>query len=534
MQTAVPVRVHAFGAIAACLCLGLVGCGGGGGKSDTPPPPRSLSGSITYDKVPASDAGLDYAGTVTKPVRGATVELMAGTTVVATTTSDASGRYAFTWPATGPGNVAVRIKALTSQPVIRVEDNTSGDALYAMVSPVIDNNTVTTLNLNAPSGWGGTSYTGARVAAPFAILDAAYTCARAFMAERTVTFPDLRINWSVNNRPESGNKALGQIETSHWDGNELYILGMEDTDTDEFDSQIIAHEWGHYFESKLSRSDSPGGMHGAGQVKDPRLSWGEGWATALGAIVFYPDVAYADSNGPQQAASAIYYSIEDNTAEDPNPGWYSEMSVVHVFYDLWDPASAGEAFDGVALPLGALYDVMVGEQKTTEAFTTVFSFVDALKTNNPGAATAIDTLLAYRGVVSPVEDAIGTGETHDGGISGALPVYTILGINDPQSDLTFTSVGSDLQLARNSLGSNRFAVFLGDGTAVTVSAATSGPDVLLRVFRSGQEVGQAAGGATAAISGFQTTAGVIYSVIVTSSDVTDGATFAGAVRVTSP
>jgi hypothetical protein len=528
--------MRALGGLAGAL-LGVAalttGCGGGGNDKQTPPP-RTLSGTLTYDKVPVSASGLDYAATYAMPIRGATVELMDGSTIVATTASDSAGHYAFSWSASGPSTVVVRVKALTSQPVIRVEDNTSGDALYAMVSPAVNNDTVTSLNLNAPSGWGGTSYTGVRVAAPFAILDTAYACARAFMAERTVAFPDLKINWSVNNRAESGDKAIGQIETSHWDGTELYILGLADADTDEFDDHIIAHEWGHYFESKLSRSDSPGGMHGAGDVKDPRLSWGEGWATALGAIVLFPDVTYADTLGAQQANLGAYYSIEDNTADDPNPGWFSEMSIVHVFYDLWDPYRSAESFDNVSVSLGQLYDVMVGGQRTTEVFTTLFSFVDGLKANTPGVATAIDTLLANRGVASPIADPLGRGETHSGGITGALPVYTILYINDPQTDLTFTSVGSDIQLVLNSLGSNRFGVFLGNGSTVTASAATAGPDVMLRLFRNGQEVGSAVGGATAAISGYQTIADAIYTVIVTSSDATAGTTFAGAVRVTSP
>jgi hypothetical protein len=516
-----------------CAAALTSGCGGGGSDKQTPPP-RTLSGTLAYDKVPASASGLDYAATYAMPIRGATVELMDGSTIAATTASDSAGHYAFSWPASGPSIVVVRVKALTSQPVIRVEDNTAGDALYAMVSPAVNNDTVTTLNLNAPSGWGGSSYTGARVAAPFAVLDTAYACARAFMAERTVVFPDLKINWSVNNRAEPGDKALGQIETSHWDGTELYILGLADADTDEFDDHIIAHEWGHYFESKMSRSDSPGGMHGAGEIKDPRLSWGEGWATALGAIVLYPDDLYVDTLGARQATSGACFSIEDNTADDPSPGWYSEMSIVHAFFDLWDPASASETFDNASLSLGALCDVMVGAQKMTEVFTTLFSFVDGLKTNNPGAATAIDTLLAYRGVASPIADPLGTGETHNGGITGALPVYTILYINDPQSDITFTSVGLDAQLILNSLGSNRFGVFLGNGSTVTVSAATAGPDVMLRLFRNGQEVGNAVGGATAAIYGYQTIADAVYTVIVTSSYTTAGTTFAGAVRVTSP
>lgn len=91
----------------------------------------------------------------------------------------------------------------------------------------------------------------------------------------------LKVNWSVNNVPQSGDKARGLIRTSHFapDDNQLYILGKDGVDTDEFDTHVIAHEWGHFYQANISRSDSTGGRHGPGDVLDPRLAFGEGWAT---------------------------------------------------------------------------------------------------------------------------------------------------------------------------------------------------------------------------------------------------------------
>jgi hypothetical protein len=40
-------------------------------------------------------------------------------------------------------------------------------------------------------------------------------------------------------------------------GKEIYVLGAENVDTDEFDDSVIAHEWGHYYQSSFSRDDSP-------------------------------------------------------------------------------------------------------------------------------------------------------------------------------------------------------------------------------------------------------------------------------------
>src|SRR5690606_40072898 len=44
-------------------------------------------------------------------------------------------------------------------------------------------------------------------------------------------------------------------------GDVIYLLGAENVDTDEFDTHVILHEWAHYFEKALSRTDTIGGMH---------------------------------------------------------------------------------------------------------------------------------------------------------------------------------------------------------------------------------------------------------------------------------
>ena len=59
---------------------------------------------------------------------------------------------------------------------MRVLNNTNGNALYVLDSAAFNTGTANqTKNLLAGSGWGGTSYTGVRAAAPFAILDTLLT-----------------------------------------------------------------------------------------------------------------------------------------------------------------------------------------------------------------------------------------------------------------------------------------------------------------------------------------------------------------------
>ena len=481
--------------------------------------PRTLSGVIAYEKVsPFTDAkatprGLDYGRTTWEKVRDVEVELLDAATdkVIERSRTDGAGRYRFAW-ASGQNLVKVRAFARSVKPRIRVQDNTLLDktkdppiaAPYAGTSAPFDASKGSTLDVRFGSGWvAGSpgSYAGSRSAAPFAVLDAAYSAATKFLVDRpAIAFPDLAIHWSVKNRPEGdftvSDYEDGRINTSHWssDRKGLYILGKEDVDTDEYDSHIIVHEWGHYMESMVSRSDTPGNSHAFGERKDPRLAWGEGWATALGGIVFHPNTFYVDTKLEQQATSSIFFDIEDNLEQDPIPGWFSETTVLHVFYDLWDPPrdpDGEKAFDQVQLPLGALYDVMANAQRNTPAFTTLFSFIDALRKAHPGQQPAIDKLLAHRDAVSTVQDRYGRGEKNDGKLPLALPVYTELKVDSAPVKLGFIGRGTDpvKEFFANELETCRLAFFQGTGGAVTLTVATTGVGVRVALHEGSSELG---------------------------------------------
>jgi hypothetical protein len=242
--------------VAVVAGLALACSSGGGGNKTSGGGPRSLAGTVTYDFVPAlynpstHAGGLNFAGAIRKPVRAATVQVMKGSTVLATTNTDASGHYAlsFTEPA-GSDTLAVVAIAESTGPVIHVVDNTDGKATWAIGAAV--GATATTQDLHAAHGWTGTAYDpAARTAAPFAILDSMYTAARAFLAVRSVAFPELVVNWSPDNTPAAGQLTLGQIGTSHFSPseNQIYVLGKQGIDADEFDAHVIVHEWAHYFE----------------------------------------------------------------------------------------------------------------------------------------------------------------------------------------------------------------------------------------------------------------------------------------------
>lgn len=477
-------------ALAVLACSTAAACGGGGGSSGGGGS-RSLSGTVTYDFVPAvynpiSGVGtLAFAAASQKPVRGATVQVMKGTTVLATTSTDASGHYAVSFTESGTGQLAVVALAQTSAPAIQVQDNTDAGAVWGIGAAL--NATQTTQDLRATHGWTGTSFDAAtRTAAPFAILDSMYTAARAFLAVRpAAAFPALPVNWSPNNVPQGGDKTLGQIGTSHFSPaeNAIYILGKDGVDTDEFDSHVIVHEWGHYFEKNLSRSDSPGGPHTFGEVLDPRLSFGEGYGNGLAAMLL-PDTIYVDTNwsGPGGTLAAFGFDAETEPTptDDPQPSAFSEVTVMRLLYDLFD-SGAGEGFDTAGVGLGVIYDVLTGPERTTQALTTIGSFVAGLKAQPGVSAAAVDTLLAHYGI-GPISDEWGTGDPNLSGMYIDVTTLTPCG-SACFSTTFFLGGGFDF----NKWEQNQYYVFGGDGNQVTVTA-TSTEDVALVVYQAGQQV----------------------------------------------
>lgn len=495
----------------ALLCAGVLtllasACNKSSNRGATAAAAPAISGTWKYQTVASTANGLDYANVQEKPIRKAVVQLLRqpGGEVLATGTTSDTGTWSLQW--NGTGNVVVRVQALIQTPDMRVEDNTSGDALWTAQSPVIAfaNKDLTGQNFTAQLGWNGTGYASdaARVSAPFAILDTAYEAVRQILAARpALTIPPVKINWSPKNTPTGGNVALGQIGTSNYDGTEVYILGKEDVDTDEFDTFTVVHEWGHFFEAQLSRSDNPGNMHTTGDLLTPPLAFGEGYGYGLAAIVNAPNNLYADATGPRQSVGAGSFDIEQMpTNADPKPGWYSEFTIAGLLYDLYDD-TPNEAGDTVALGLGPILDVLTGPQKTTQGLTSIFSFLHYLKQANAAQAAAIDATAARN--ISPVADIWGSTETNNAGAVYHLPVFQLVTVGGPPVTVTLHgregggAAGVGLQGAQsNKLPANRLIRFQGTGGQITFNVTTTPPtgaptdhDVALQPFDSGTAPG---------------------------------------------
>lgn len=402
----------------------------------------NITGKITYDRVQHNPTtnGLNYAAISQDPARGVTVQALdASNAVLDSDVANATGDYSLTVNSNTDVRIRARAETISTTGAtwdVKVTDNTNGNAIYALDGSLTSSGAADSVrNLNAGSGWGGASYTATRAAAPFAILDSIYETLQAFAAvDGTVNFPATQFRWSTRNRAESGDRTTGQINTSSYVrlsgetvGN-VYILGDENNDTDEYDRHVVVHEWGHYFEDQLSRSDSIGGSHSLGNRLDLRVAMGEGWGNALSGIIL-GDPVYRDSGGAMQA-NGFSFSVDDNNGS--NPGWFSEGSVQSIIYDIFDSADDGS--DTISLGLGPIYRTFIANAYTgLEYYTSIFAFLNELKTQEPGSSALIDTLSGAQTIDGTGPD--GAGETNNGTVATALPIYNTITVNGPAVEI---------------------------------------------------------------------------------------------------
>ena len=487
------IRTWLLQAFAVAVAAVLGACGGGGGGGGGFPIAGganvTLNGTVTFDSVPNATGTLNYGAISVKPVRGAVVEVVNGASaVLATANTDANGVYSVSVPSNT--TVTVRVKAQMLQAGsgaswdVTVRDNTQSDAIYAMETPAFSTAAVGALtrDVHAPSGWNGSSYASTRVAGPFALLDTIYTTqAKVLSVAPATAFPLLRVFWSVNNVSAPGNLALGQIGTTFFTnrstGRAIYVLGRENADTDEYDSPVVAHEWGHYYQSAFSRDDSPGGSHSLSDLLDRRLAFSEGWGNAWSGIALGRS-NYTDSAGPGQAQGS---NLNLSAGAPSGPGWFREASIHSILWNLNNQVG-----------FKPIHDTLTAVSfKNGVPVTAIHPFAVAFNAVAPGSASALNGLLVGQGITVP-NDSFGTNETNNGTLGTfALPMYTTANLG--VATLACVTNAADPGRAGNKLGSFaylRFTAPAGNHTIVANGPVGSDPDF---VVYAGQQVAAADG-----------------------------------------
>ncbi len=434
----------------------------------------TVTGTIRYQRVEFAtniNSGLNYGNQTMHPARVIVVRAIDGTTdnVLATGTTNENGVYALSVPA----NSSIRIQAVaqmlrdasSSLPrwdfsVMDVKDDDDVPRLdpepyvFTDASP-FNSNTAGAHDLAILSGFNASgTVTGTRASAPFAILDTVYRGVQTVLSVAPNTdFPALVLDWAPDN-------PGGETYFESGPPGVITLSADVDEDTDEFDQHVIAHEFGHYVEDSFSRADNIGGPHGRGDKLDIRVAFGEGFGYAFAAIVLNDPVA-RDSYVSGTSRVSSTFNVETNPPTNPAGApqedygcFCSESSVWSILWDLYDPVADGA--DTLSLGFAPLWNVLVNEQRTTPAMTSIFSFIAALKDNRPGDATAINQLLLAQNV-NTVVDAFATGQNlvplsvPD---SAVLPIYETMTIG--QQRILFST---DAAGTFNALGNRRFIRF---------------------------------------------------------------------------
>jgi hypothetical protein len=385
----------------------------------------TLSGTITYDRVPfARTGGLDYANTRAMPARGVTLQVInAQNALVGSTRTNNSGAYSLSVAANTSLKVRVLAQLISTSPTwtVNVADNTRSNAAYVLEGSLASTGSAATQtrNLHAASGWGGSAYTQTRAAAPFAILDSMYDSLLLLAStDSQLQLPPLNVRWSENNVAASGNLALGFIGSSMYSSYDstIYILGKANSDSDEYDRGVVQHEFGHFVEDKLSRSESIGGGHSLDSRIDMRVAFGEGWGNAF-AGMSSGDSVYRDSMGSNQA-QAFSFDVEDNNGA--NKGWFNERSVQSILFDIFDSRSDGA--DTISLGFAPLYRALTSSDYAQySGLTSIYPVMALIQQNHSDQAAAIRALMQGQSIFG--SGLFGEGESNDGGQAFVLPIY---------------------------------------------------------------------------------------------------------------
>lgn len=278
-----------------------------------------------------------------RPVRYADVFVLNAATqaVLGTGSTDADGEFSIEATSIGTANIRVRCDADTNlHPTFqRIRAiNTSGGADYTVFSPTFSaHDTSTPLDVGTTTALKLVS--GGREGNPFNMLDMgvdAWEYITGPLVNDTPVGNTVQVTWPGG----SGSFATGSTANMAQD--------------DGYDDAVILHELGHVVHNLYSDSDSPGGSHSFGQSnQDPRLSFGEGYATFFAGTVMIEqldrEAIYLDANGASQTGGVGLRARLETRAPWTNStrGAADELAVAAALFDLLDDEDSADQSGGI-------------------------------------------------------------------------------------------------------------------------------------------------------------------------------------------
>ena len=340
----------------------------------------TVSGSFAYqDRMWDKDG---YTGAVQNlPIRHADVEVVNAVTsvVLGTGATDGSGLFSVSATATGTVNLYVRVLARTNNsPNYHITvSNDAGATIHASTTSTFPNHNPNN-NLNVGS-WLSVDTNGFGVAQAFNILDCAVDgydwLSQPQVLNRYPTAPEyIIIRWSTTNN----------FSGSYYSGQFINVSSPVGGDTDGWSDTVILHEFGHYVADMFHQDDNTGGQHFLGDsFQDPRLSYGEGYATYFCAetrerralvngtdahVSLYADLAMPPPVGMPGNLEFSYdfeTGLLGNGTSLGQIGQANETNITSAMWDLHDgngspDESAGADDDAIDGTGSDVWDVLLG------------------------------------------------------------------------------------------------------------------------------------------------------------------------------
>jgi hypothetical protein len=410
-------------------------------NSNVTPAQVTISGTVTFDFIPHAEdhIGLNFDAIEPRPARGIVVEVLDSSGLaIAQTQTDETGFYRVQVAENTPVSIRARAQLIRDTAPhwnFSVTDNTRHNALYVLTGSLVDSGESNSRrNLHANSGWNGNAYSGERAAAPFAIIDTVYLGVRRLQQAGNIqNLAPLEFRWSANNVTaiHPGNDfSSGEIGTSFYHQNAIYLLGEADVDADEYDPHVILHEWTHYLENVLARTDTLGGEHGYAQHLDMRVALSEGFSNAFAAMIL-DDRFYRDSTGTQQASGFSYDIAEKNHV---NRGWYSEASIESILYHYYLSSNNKKSKDLAYI----LTPFSAEAYRTSDALTSIYLFAEQLLSHYPDTLPVLDTLLMEQSIDG--RGIYGDAETNAASHENILPVYKTMNVGEAPLNICSTGL----------------------------------------------------------------------------------------------
>jgi hypothetical protein len=436
----------------------------------------TISGQIKYEdkELGPSSTGTGFTGkTMLKAVRYAAVDIVdaASSSVLSSTQTDSLGIYSVLTP-TGSTSVYVRVNSKATPPssasAITVAD--LANVKYGVPSQNFTPSGSADVNIiiSTTNAAGGV----------FNILDV-LTTGYDFVHFLSGAYPSVPLSafWEPGNNLYGTYFCTGGCPPNGLVG--IYVFSQTGGDTDEYDDDVLWHEFGHFIAHNYSLDVSPGGVHYLGDSGyDLRLAWSEGWGdffpgavktwlstTNPGLLSVKPGMTlttYVDTSGsggfafdfgnPPTVNSISYYSS-------------NEVAVAKVLTDLQNSSFS---------TINDVWDVFTGIKSTLSPATdpvNLETFWDtwlSLKPPNLTTLAQLNTIYSRRAIRYSADS------WEPNNTVTAASTITV-GLSQDHTIYPLSFPGVDIDYAK-------FSVTAGKQYTITTSNLLNGADTYVRVF----------------------------------------------------